>query len=57
MYKRQLEYMMKEIPLSTEDKLEELEEVKKMVEGNSVRVTGWSEEKYQELYTRVAKGM
>ena len=52
-----LEYMMKEIPLSTEDKLEELEEVKKMVEGNSVRVTGWSEEKYQELYTRVAKGM
>ncbi len=51
-----LEYMMKEIPLSTEDKLKELEEVKKMVGNKKIAMMGWSEEKFQEMYTRIAKG-
>ena len=51
-----LEYMLKEIPLSTEDKLKELDEIKKLAEAKKIAITGWSEEKHQELYTRIAKG-
>jgi hypothetical protein len=48
--------MLKEIPLSTEDKLKELDEIKKLAEAKKIAITGWSEEKHQELYTRIAKG-
>ena len=52
-----LEYMMKEIPLSTEDKLKELDKVEQLMESKSIQLTGWSKEKHQELYTRIAKGI
>lgn len=51
-----LEYMMEEIPLSTEDKLKELDQVKKLVEDKKIAMTGWSEEKFQEMYMRIGKG-
>ena len=51
----------KEIPSSVigeivMDKLKELDEIKKLAEAKKIAITGWSEEKHQELYTRIAKG-
>ena len=36
--------------------LKELDEIKKLAEAKKIAITGWSEEKHQELYTRIAKG-
>ncbi len=45
-----MESLIKEAPMIPEDKLKELEEIRRLVSEGKVGVTGWSDERYQELH-------
>ncbi|MCI8669027.1 MAG: hypothetical protein HFI34_05845 [Lachnospiraceae bacterium] len=45
-----MEDMIKEAPMPLADKLKELEEIKSLVAGGKINITGWSDERYQDLY-------
>ena len=49
-----MEDMIKEAPMPPKDKLLELKEIKELVEAKKISVTGWNEERYQELYGKIA---
>ncbi len=45
-----MESLIKEAPMIPEDKLKELEEIRRLVSEGKVGVTGWSDERYKELH-------
>ena len=41
--------------MTVQDKMKELEEIKKLQEDGIAKIKGWSNEKYEDLYTMLVK--
>ena len=50
-----LEKMLREAPMSLSNKMEELKEIKSLVDSGQVRIAGFNNNTYQMLYTNLVK--
>lgn len=50
-----VEDMILSAPMTVQDKMKELEEIKKLQEDGIAKIKGWSNEKYEDLYTMLVK--
>ncbi len=51
----ELECMIQEAPMTTEEKLAELQEIKTLVEEEKIKLSGWNEQRFEQICTRTEK--